>query len=107
MTWQAAGEKAEALDEYETYRKQMEELVKEDSNANWQRDLSLSYNDVGDILNAQGKREEALASYNQGLAVARRSRAWILVTFYVNAIFLRPISEWVMSRRHWEERTTR
>lgn len=71
MAWQAAGEKSEALDEYETYRKQMEELVKEDANANWQRDLSLSYNDVGDILNAQGKREEALARYNQGLTIAQ------------------------------------
>jgi tetratricopeptide (TPR) repeat protein len=41
------------------------------SNVDWQRDLSLSYEKVGDVLVAQGKLHEALEAYQQGLAIAK------------------------------------
>ena len=39
-------------------------------NAGWQRDLSVSYNRIGDVLVAQGNLPEALKSYRDGLAIA-------------------------------------
>ena len=36
------------------------------------RDLSVSYNKVGDVMLAQGKLQDALAVYQQGLAIAKR-----------------------------------
>ena len=42
----------------------MDRLAKADpGNAGWQRDLSMSYNKVGDVLVAQGKLPEALKSF--------------------------------------------
>ncbi len=38
----------------------------------WQRDLSVSYNKVGDVLVAQGNLPEALKTYRDGLAIADR-----------------------------------
>ena len=50
----------------------MEELVKEDSNANWQRDLSLSYNDVGvKRKRARETGERLWLAIAEGLAVAQ------------------------------------
>jgi len=39
------------------------------SNTQWQRDLSVSYDDVGDVLVAQGKLDEALKAYRDGFAI--------------------------------------
>jgi len=36
----------------------------------WQRDLSVSYNNIGDVLVAQGNLAEALKSFRDGLAIA-------------------------------------
>ena len=36
----------------------------------WQWDLSVSHDRIGDILIAQGKLEEALQSYRRGMAIA-------------------------------------
>ena len=48
-------------------------LAKADpGNAGWQRDLSVSYDKVGDVLVAQGNLAEALKSYRDGLAIAER-----------------------------------
>jgi hypothetical protein len=48
-------------------------LVKSDpSNAGWQRDLSVSYNKIGDVLVAQRNLAEALKSYQAGLAIIER-----------------------------------
>ncbi len=44
----------------------------EPENAGWQRDLSLSYSKVGDVLMAQGNLAEAQKSYQDSLAVADR-----------------------------------
>ena len=41
-------------------------------NAGWQRDLSVSYDRVGDVLVAQGNLPEALKSYRDDLAIADR-----------------------------------
>jgi tetratricopeptide (TPR) repeat protein len=40
--------------------------------AGWQRDLSVSYNKIGDVLVAQGNLPEALKSYRDELAIADR-----------------------------------
>jgi tetratricopeptide (TPR) repeat protein len=41
-------------------------------NAGWQRDLSVSQNNIGDVLVAQGKLAPALDSYRTSLAIAER-----------------------------------
>ena len=41
-------------------------------NAGWQRDLSVSYNKIGDVLVAQGNLPEALTSFRDGLAIRDR-----------------------------------
>ncbi len=47
----------------------------ERSNTQWQRDLSISYNKLGDVLVKQGKLDEALKAYRDGLAIAERLAA--------------------------------
>ncbi len=41
-------------------------------NAQWQRDLSVGYIKLGDVLEAEQKHGQALAAYQMGLAVAER-----------------------------------
>ena len=41
-------------------------------NAGWQRDLSVSYDRIGDVLEAQGNLPEALKSFRDGLAIRER-----------------------------------
>jgi tetratricopeptide (TPR) repeat protein len=48
-------------------------LAKADrNNAGWQRDLSVSYNKVGDVQVDQGNLTEALQSFRDGLAIRER-----------------------------------
>jgi len=55
----AQGKSQEALDAYEQVLAIAKKLVDQDkSNSIWQRDLSVSYNKVGDVLSAQGKLHE-------------------------------------------------
>jgi len=50
-----------------------EKLTNQDSgNADWQRDLSVSYNRVGGVLNAQGDLAGALKSYRDSLAIREK-----------------------------------
>jgi len=35
------------------------------SNAGWWRDLSVSYNNLGDVLSAQGRLDEAAKAYQE------------------------------------------
>jgi tetratricopeptide (TPR) repeat protein len=50
-----------------------ERLTKADpGNARWQRDLAVSYSKVGDVLEAQGKLDEALEVYREDLAITER-----------------------------------
>jgi tetratricopeptide (TPR) repeat protein len=41
-------------------------------NAEWQRDLSVSQNRVGNVLSAQGRLDDALSAYHACLAIAER-----------------------------------
>ena len=41
-------------------------------NADWQRDVSVSHNKIGDVQRAQGNLPEALKSYRGSLAIADR-----------------------------------
>jgi len=51
----------------------MERLAKADpGNARWQRELSLSYANVGFVLRAQGNLADALKAYRDSLAVRER-----------------------------------
>ncbi len=66
----AAGQREEALD---TYRKRLaaaQTLADRDkANAEWQRDLFVSYGRIGYALAEAGRSKEALASYRKGFAV--------------------------------------
>jgi tetratricopeptide (TPR) repeat protein len=59
-----------------TYRDSLaivDRLAKSDpGNAGWQRDLSVSYDRIGNVLVAQGHLPEALKSYRDSLAIADR-----------------------------------
>jgi hypothetical protein len=48
-----------------------ERLARADpANAGWQRDLSVSHNNIGDILRAQGDLAEALKAFGAGMEIA-------------------------------------
>jgi tetratricopeptide (TPR) repeat protein len=71
--WQTFGRSAAALGDYRASRYLFDRLVQSDpGNAVWQRDLSVSFNKVGDVLVAQGNLPEALKSYRDSLAIADR-----------------------------------
>ena len=56
-----AGQSARGAESYRDGLAIRERLAKSDpGNAGWQRDLSVSYNKIGDVLVAQGKLPEAL-----------------------------------------------
>ena len=70
------GKLDEALKAYRDSLAIAERLAAADrSNTQWQRDLSVSYNNVGDVLVKQGKLDEALKAYRDGLAIAERLAA--------------------------------
>ena len=45
------------------------------SNTQWQRDLAVSYNKLGDVAAAQGKLEEAARAYGDGLGIVKKLAA--------------------------------
>jgi hypothetical protein len=66
------GQRADALAAYrasEAIRKARAET--DPGNAEWQRDVSVSLNKIGDVLVAQGQRGEALAAYRAGEAISK------------------------------------
>jgi tetratricopeptide (TPR) repeat protein len=64
---------AEALEFYRLDNAIVERLASSDpGNADWQRDLSVSYNKIGDVLVAQGNLAEALKSHRASLAIRER-----------------------------------
>jgi tetratricopeptide (TPR) repeat protein len=66
------GRLQEALSVYQHGLAIAKQLVKQDpSSAELKRDLSLSYNKVGSVLEAQGKLQEALDAYGQSLEIRR------------------------------------
>jgi tetratricopeptide (TPR) repeat protein len=69
----AQGDLAGALAAYQESLAVSQRLAESDpSNADWQRDLSVSQSKVGDVLLDQGDLAGALASYRETLAVRRR-----------------------------------
>jgi tetratricopeptide (TPR) repeat protein len=69
----AQGNLEEALQAYRQGLAIAERLAKADpSNTRWLRDLSASYNRVGNVLRAQGNLAEALQAYRDGLDAAER-----------------------------------
>src|SRR5205823_2634946 len=44
-------------------------------NAEWQRDLSVSYNKLGDVAVAAGKLDEGRTAFERGLAIAQKLAA--------------------------------
>jgi tetratricopeptide (TPR) repeat protein len=69
----AQGNPSAALTSYEVNLAIAERLAKSDpGNAGWQRDLSVSYNKIGDAQMVQGNRSAALTSYEANLAIAER-----------------------------------
>ena len=68
------GNLPEALKAYRDSLAILERLAKADpANAGWQRDLSVSYGKVGDVLKAQGNLPEALKAYRDSLAISSAS----------------------------------
>jgi tetratricopeptide (TPR) repeat protein len=66
----AQGKLDEALQSYWRNLAIAERLAAVDpSNTERQRDLSVSYNNVGNVLERQGKLDEALQKYRQGVAI--------------------------------------
>ncbi len=68
----ALGNRSTALDHYERGQALVQALAARDpSNAEWQRDLSVSYDRVGDISAARGDRDGALIAYKDGLGIRK------------------------------------
>ena len=71
-TDEAAGNREPALDQYEQATVLIKALANRDpNNAQWQRDLSVSYDRIGDIRAARGDRDGALKAYEDGLTIAK------------------------------------
>jgi tetratricopeptide (TPR) repeat protein len=71
--WQTFGNSSAALKDYQASRDLFDGLAKSDpGNAGWQRDLSVSFEKVGEVLEAQGNLPEALKSYRNGRAIFDR-----------------------------------
>ena len=69
----AQGDLAGALTSYRDGLAIADRLAKADpGNAGWQRDLSVSYEKIGDVQVAQGDLAGALKSYRDSLAIADR-----------------------------------
>ncbi|MBV9491714.1 MAG: tetratricopeptide repeat protein, partial [Verrucomicrobia bacterium] len=69
----AQGDLAGALQNYRQALAIREKLARQDpANAGWQRDLSVSYNKVGDVLRDQGDLAGALQNCRQALAIAEK-----------------------------------
>jgi tetratricopeptide (TPR) repeat protein len=74
--YRTQGRSTEARDAYQRSMDIAERLAASDpSNAEWQRDLSVSHNKIGEILQAQGNLAEALAAYQRGMDIAERLAA--------------------------------
>ena len=72
----AQGRLDDALAAYRASLAIAERLAAADpNNASWQRDLSVSYDRVGDVLSMQGRLDDALAAYRASLAIRERLAA--------------------------------
>jgi eukaryotic-like serine/threonine-protein kinase len=72
----ARGNLEAALKAYGDSHAIFEKLAAQDpSNAGWQRDLSVSFERIGDVQRAQGNLEAALKAYEDGLAIREKLAA--------------------------------
>jgi tetratricopeptide (TPR) repeat protein len=80
------------------------------SNVGWQSDLSVSYERIGDILDSQGKLEDAIGAYRQALKIRESlteedpsnaiwQRAWIIVYYKVGSVLTRNAAKLDEGRR--------
>ena len=70
------GDRKGALAAYEKDLAIAEGIVAQDpGNARWQRDVAISYNNIGDVRWDEGDRKGALAVYEKALAIAERLAA--------------------------------
>ena len=69
----ALGDRKAALDHYKRAQSLVQELAARDpNNAEWQRDLSVSYDRVGDISAARGDRDGALLDYQAAFDTSKK-----------------------------------
>ena len=72
----ARGNLEAALKAYQDSLAIREKLAAQDpSNTEWQRDLSVSFNKIGDVQRARGNLDAALEAYGDGLAIAEKLAA--------------------------------
>ena len=71
----ARGDLNAAFTSYDEGRSEMERLAESDPSNGWQRELSVSYEKVGDVQMSQGDPKAALKSYSDSLAIAERLAA--------------------------------
>ena len=69
----ALGQSARAFERYGAMQRELERKAKaEPDRADYQRDLSVSYNKMGDLYGALGQGEQAREAYARSLAIAER-----------------------------------
>ena len=69
----AQGDLGGALKSYQTGMDIRRKLVERDpGNADWQRDLSISHNKIGEVQRAQGDLGGALKNYQADMEIARK-----------------------------------
>ncbi len=74
--WVTAGQSKQALAAYGQARDAVQRLLASDpGHAEWQRDLSVSFNKIGDVLVAQGDLSGALKVYRGGLSIRQKLAA--------------------------------
>ena len=72
----AQGELTAALAAFRDGMDIRKKLAEQDQgNAGWQRDLSVSYNKIGDVLVAQGELTAALAAFRDGMDIRKKLAA--------------------------------
>ena len=74
--WATAGNSTQAMQVLTRAREVANRQVASDpSNSQWQRDLSVSHNKIGDMQSAQGDLAAALKSYQAGTAIRQKLAA--------------------------------
>jgi tetratricopeptide (TPR) repeat protein len=72
----AQGDLAAALGSYQASRDIADRLAKADpGNAEWQRDLSIAHERIGDVRSRRGETIQAIAAFEQALRVYRELQA--------------------------------
>ena len=108
----ARGNLEAALKAYQDGLAIREKLAAQDpSNTEWQRDLSVSFDRIGDVQSAQGNLEAALQAYQDGLAMAeklaaqdRSNAGWqrdLIVSMSSSPRWRSSMAGWRTLRRHY------